>query len=84
MSRYGVISGPYFPVYSPNTGKYGPEITPYLDAFHNSESIKRLINKNANVSKCFRYRLQILFMIISEFKQINEPLLPLEPSAVIE
>ena len=27
MSKYGVISGP-------NTGKYGPEITPYLDTFH--------------------------------------------------
>ena len=27
VSRYGVISGP-------NTGKYGPEITPYLDTFH--------------------------------------------------
>ena len=46
MSKYGVISGPYFPVFgpylsfqylsvfSPNTGKYGPEITPYLDSFH--------------------------------------------------
>ena len=38
-----VISGSYFPVFglknylsvfSPNTGKYGPEITPYLDTFH--------------------------------------------------
>ena len=29
--KYGVISGPYFPVFSPNTGKYGPEIPPYLD-----------------------------------------------------
>ena len=27
MYKYGVISGP-------NTGKYGPEITPYLDTFH--------------------------------------------------
>ena len=27
MSKYGVISGP-------NTGKYGSEITPYLDTFH--------------------------------------------------
>ena len=27
MSKHGVISGP-------NTGKYGPEITPYLDTFH--------------------------------------------------
>ena len=33
-SEYGVISGPYFPVFSPNTGKYGPEISPYLDTFH--------------------------------------------------
>ena len=29
VSRYGVIS-----VFSPNTGKYGPEITLYLDTFH--------------------------------------------------
>ena len=47
VSKYGVISRPYFPVlglnteihknlsvFSPNTGKYGPEITPYLDTFH--------------------------------------------------
>ena len=45
-SKYGVISGPYFPVFglnmersnlsvfSPNTGKYGPEINAYLDTFH--------------------------------------------------
>ena len=25
---------PYFPLFSPNTGKYGPEISPYLDTFH--------------------------------------------------
>ena len=23
-----------YSVFSPNTGKYGPEITPYLDTFH--------------------------------------------------
>ena len=44
MSKYGVISGPYFSVFglnterygvfSPNTEKCGPEITPYLDTFH--------------------------------------------------
>ena len=34
VSKYRVISGPYFPVFSPNTGQYGPEITPYLDTFH--------------------------------------------------
>ena len=44
MSKYGVISGPYFLVFGlnteiygvfiANTGKYGPEITPFLDTFH--------------------------------------------------
>ena len=34
MSKYGIISGLYFPSFSPNTGKYRPEITPYLDTFH--------------------------------------------------
>ena len=27
LSKYGVISGLYFPVFGLNTGKYGPEIT---------------------------------------------------------
>ena len=34
VSKYGVISGPHFPVLGLDTGKYGPEITPYLDTFH--------------------------------------------------
>ena len=34
MSKYGVFSGRYFPVFELNTGKYGPEKTPYLDTFH--------------------------------------------------
>ena len=39
VSKYRVFSGPYFPVFGlntevPNTGKYGPEKTPYLDTFH--------------------------------------------------
>ena len=28
------FSGPYFPVFSSNTEKYGPEKTSYLDTFH--------------------------------------------------
>ena len=32
--KYGVFSGPYFPVFGLNTGKYGPEKTSYLDTFH--------------------------------------------------
>ena len=38
MSKYGVISGPYFPV-------LGPEITPYLDTFH-VVSMSHIINEN--------------------------------------
>ena len=51
MSKYGVISSPYFPVFglnteiyrvisvfNPNAGKYGPEITPYLDTFNAEDS----------------------------------------------
>ena len=43
LAKYGNISGPYFPAFglnkylstfSPNAGKYGPEITPYFDTFH--------------------------------------------------
>ena len=34
VSKHGVFSGPYFPVFSPKTGKYVPEKTPYLDTFH--------------------------------------------------
>ena len=39
VSKYGVFSGPYFPVFGLNTGKYGPEKTPYLEGSE-SEGIK--------------------------------------------
>ena len=32
--KYGVIFGPYFPVFGLDAGKYGPEKTPYLNTFH--------------------------------------------------
>ena len=40
MSKYGVISGPYFPVFGLNTGKYGPERTPDLNTFH---AVKQIV-----------------------------------------
>ena len=49
MSKYGVISGPYFPVFGLNTGKYGPEITPYLDTFHSVNQSHTLKTQNWNV-----------------------------------
>ena len=34
VSKYGFFSCPYFPGFSPNTWKYGPGKTLYLDTFH--------------------------------------------------
>ena len=34
MSKYGVFSGPYLPVLSPNADNYGTEKIPYLNTFH--------------------------------------------------
>ena len=34
MSKYAFFSGSYFLVLRLNTGKYGPEKSPYLDIFH--------------------------------------------------
>ena len=48
VPKHGVISGPHFPVFSPNTGKYNrPEITPYLDTFHalDEETFENLVKK---------------------------------------
>ena len=44
LSKCGVFSGPYFPVFSPNTGKYGPEKSPYLDTFHEVTSTFSPVN----------------------------------------
>ena len=34
VCKYGVFSGPYFPAFSPDPGKYGPEKNPYLNTFY--------------------------------------------------
>ena len=51
VSKYGVISGLCFPVFSPNKGKYGPEITRYLDTFHAVSGLN-----NINLKSYFMYR----------------------------
>ena len=51
VSKYGVISGPYFSVFGLNTGKYGPEITPYLDTFHASNKILNFV-KYVEIESC--------------------------------
>ena len=44
VSKLGVISGPYFPVFGLNTGKYRREVTPYLDTFHPVHIIGKIRN----------------------------------------
>ena len=34
VSKCRVVSAPYFSVFGLNAGKFGPEITLYLDTFH--------------------------------------------------
>ena len=46
VSKYGVISGP-------NTGKYGPEITPYLDTFHAVHGMTEVVVPRCSVKKLF-------------------------------
>ena len=46
-SKYGVISGPYFPVFGLNTGIHQPEKTSYLDTFHAVSCWKLLVTKSA-------------------------------------
>ena len=55
-SNMKFFSGPYFPVFSPNTGKYGPERTPYLDTFHAVETSTSMIrNLNGNGSSYLEF-----------------------------
>ena len=55
VSKYGAFSVPYFPVFSPNTGKYGTEKTQFLDTFHEAKPphFKRIIFQSR--SKPFRF-----------------------------
>ena len=39
VPKYGAISGPYFPVFGVNTGKYRPKITPYFHSVNDLVSI---------------------------------------------
>ena len=53
MSKYRVFSGPYFPVFSLNTGKCRPGKTPYLDSFHAVQATVLYIWRRAlGIEKC--------------------------------
>ena len=93
MSKYGVISGPYFPVLSPNIGKYGPETTPYLDTFYavswDGISYTKNIGETSQLSQLiccasqltgFYMRAILTFNGLSKFNRINEIQFPVKSS----
>ena len=45
--------GPYFPIFSSNTGKYGPEKIPYLDTFYVVSRQKHFVKSYNFVLDCF-------------------------------
>ena len=74
VSKCGVISGPYFPVFSPNTGKYGPEKSPYLVTFHsvNFYSVRYSVNSVRYFGPIIRdlisHKLSIICKLIGKLK----------------
>ena len=62
-SKYGVISGPYFPVFGLYTGKYGPDITSYLDTFH---AVIESSFKDPNDTSSLLYHCASIFEISKE------------------
>ena len=74
VSKCGVISGPYFPVFSPNTGKYGPEKTPYLVTFHsvNFYSVRYSVNSvryfGPIIKDLISHKLSIICKLIGKLK----------------
>ena len=76
MSKDGVFSGPYFPAFRPNTGKYGPETTPYLDTFHvvptmlknQANDYEHLLKQSKSPSMEIR---QLRIIPIEVFKTLN-------------
>ena len=57
VSKYEVFSGASFPVFGVNTGKCGPEKTPYLDTLsigllYNICSFKDFVQYKQHLEKC--------------------------------
>ena len=74
VSTCGVFPSLYFPVFSPNTGKYGPEKTPYLDTFH---VVSR--THNSLSSNLFSEKLQSVLRTVSNFRCMMFPWNKLTP-----
>ena len=82
MSKYGVFSGPYFPVFSPITGKYGPEKTTYLYTFHTVDRRKKKVTGTMIalwiISYFFPLSIKLRLILINLFNVTGFFLYPLK------
>ena len=63
VSKYGVVSGLYFPVFGLNTEKDGPEITPYLDAFHAVMIIEQQTVSSKKKWMCEKFKKKLIAIL---------------------
>ena len=61
MSKYGVISGPYFTVFGLNAGKYRPEINP---KFSCSAGLSRYYSSITLLTECYKLGCHLLDFIL--------------------
>ena len=74
MSIYGNFSGPFFPVFGLNTGKFGPEKTLYLNTFHAVEAL--LNDKSLNTvlgGECYFVHLSFILIVTTYLTDYEPP-----------
>ena len=62
VSKCGVISSLHFPLFSPNKGKYVPEITPYLDTFQAVHVFSISCSANFDLYKFYKTYFVVLMI----------------------
>ena len=62
VSKYGIVSGPYFPIFGLNTGKYRPEITRYFDTFHTVATSHTNMIEQMSEASCLRLKQPTSFI----------------------
>ena len=70
MSKNGVFSGPYFPVFSSNTGKYVPGKTPYLDTYHSVKYLESWFKSDRRNGRLIVFLLCRLFLNLYQKRKV--------------
>ena len=70
VSKNGVFSGPYFPVFSSNTGKYVPGKTPYLDTYHSVKYLESWFKSDRRNGRLIIFLLGRLFLNLYQKRKV--------------